>query len=856
MPQEQFSNVPSGLQGKMTRCVHELQGEGYSKEKATAICYTSIVEGLELGPLLEVAQRAEEADYPWDQCIADQMKRYGSMEKAKKVCGMIKHKYGKGAVAHSREHFEAKLEPRELTGKEWDITIIGPETAEDLVTIRDVEYIRSKNGRLYAVDGVRESAPRWEGVKVYDNHLTDQEFEERAGMRSFLGEGVGVLTKPHFNEQTRELRAILTIVDKSAREKLKEAHDEGVLKYIGLSVDTLTDEGKAVTYEGKRYPTVSTFEHILSLDVVSEPAAGGRFNRLLAAQQTEEVDMTITEERVNELIAEALAARTEQEEMPAEGEVTAEEAAEVVAEEVVAAIEVALEEVPEDAPPEEAAQMVAEVIEEAAAEVVEEIEEEVGAAPEPAQESAEMKRIRKLECELALQRVLDAAKLPAADRAVIEAAFKGRIFGRNELKRVVEAAKRAQAGRDTTGQVTGAGGSRILGIRGSMSPKETAEAGLIQLMADRGAIRGGMRALEANDNYYVKERWTEALQSWVRMGRPNYRPRNLGNWLWEFVDNPLAMRTSEANDVGSITKNSVNLFLAADYSVREEWWAPIVTELEVDTIDDATLVRAYGFENLDIVLEGGAYTAIELADDEETASVIKHGNHVGVTLETMLKDKLNVLQSIPKRLADSWYNTQSAKVSAVFTTNTNTGPVLGDSGALFNATAVTSATGHANLLTTALSFSEWGTVRTAMRKQTIQKLGAGRRAMIEPRFCLVPVDLETTALQIRNSEYEAGTGDNDVNPYYQKFEVLPVPDWTDAESWAAVADPALHPAIYMIYVRGHRVPQIYEAGDQTSGTMFTNDTWRYKVRLMLYRFSSTYDCAPVADFRPLHKSNV
>ena len=419
----------------------------------------------------------------------------------------------------------------------------------------------------------------------------------------------------------------------------------------------------------------------------------------------------------------------------------------------------------------------------------------------------------------------------------------------------IKRAKEAQASRDTSGQVRAAGGS-IARVRGGLSPLDKAEIGLIQLMADRGAVRGGMRALEAMDDYYVKERQTAAFKSWVRAGRDNYRPRNLANWLYEIVDNPYTMSTREANDVGSITKNSVNLFLAADYSVREEWWAPIVTELEVDTIDDATLVRAYGFEDLDIVLEGGPYTPIELADDEETAAFVKHGNYVGVTLETMLKDKLNVLQSIPKRLADSWYNTQSAKVSAVFTTNTATGPILTDTGALFNATAVTTAGGHANLLAAALSFAEWGTVRTAMRKQTVMKLGAGRRGQMVPKFCLVPDDLETAALQIRNSEYEPGTGDNDVNPYYQQFEVIPVPDWTDANNWAAVADPAMFPAIYMIYVRGHRVPQIYEAGDETSGAVFTNDTWRYKVRLMIYRFSSTYDCAPVADFRPLHKSNV
>jgi hypothetical protein len=31
---------------------------------------------------------------------------------------------------------------------------------------------------------------------------------------------------------------------------------------------------------------------------------------------------------------------------------------------------------------------------------------------------------------------------------------------------------------------------------------------------------------------------------------------------------------------------------------------------------------------------------------------------------------------------------------------------------------------------------------------------------------------------------------------------------------------------------------------------------RYKVRMFSARVSSSYDCAPVGDFRPLHKSNV
>ena len=36
----------------------------------------------------------ELASYPWDECIADQMKRYGNKETAEKICGSIKAKYG------------------------------------------------------------------------------------------------------------------------------------------------------------------------------------------------------------------------------------------------------------------------------------------------------------------------------------------------------------------------------------------------------------------------------------------------------------------------------------------------------------------------------------------------------------------------------------------------------------------------------------------------------------------------------------------------------------------------------------------------------------------------------------------
>jgi hypothetical protein len=45
------------------------------------------------GKILYSANHKMES-YPWDECIADQTKEYGSKEIAEKVCGMIRRKYG------------------------------------------------------------------------------------------------------------------------------------------------------------------------------------------------------------------------------------------------------------------------------------------------------------------------------------------------------------------------------------------------------------------------------------------------------------------------------------------------------------------------------------------------------------------------------------------------------------------------------------------------------------------------------------------------------------------------------------------------------------------------------------------
>lgn len=788
-----YANIPDSLIPKMDQCVEDLKSQGHDEESAISICYATLVE----------------------------------------------------SRAPDRHVLEAKIrpgDPEPMTGREWSVTIIGPESPADLIEYQGREYIRSKNDRWYDTGALRESISDWEGIKVYDNHLTDKEFEDRGGMRSVKTEWIGSILRPQWNAKERSITATLRLVDDQTAQKLKAAWEAEVLSTVGLSIDTVP-QAREILFEGRRIPVIEGFKEILSVDLVTEPAAGGKFRRILASKEVKKL-MPFTEEQRKELtamigtaVAEALSDRKP------EQEIDPEEAAMEVAD---AAAEVA-DTAPADADPAAVAQAAADAAQAAADQIAEEEEESMPEA------------IRRLESRLVLRDRLAEANLPQELKALIQTAYDGRISTRKEIDTMIQRAKEAQVRLDPTGKVTGAGSNRL---QVGMSPRDKVETEMLRLFMGNNRFR----ALESNSKDYVQERISESYKAYIRAGRTPAGYRRVSELIYDLLggdpfSDQRAYESLTTSNMSSIVKNALNVMLANNYSMRSEWWQPIVTEEEVDTIDQATLVRVYGMSTLSVVDEGTPYTELNWRDDEETPTFVKKGNYVGVTLETLLRDKLNVIRQIPDRLATSWYNTLSSLVAGVFTVNSNAGPVLADTGALFNATAVTTAGGHANLLTTGLGTTAYGAARTALMKQTDQYSGGfaaeqGTRLMMKPRFVLVPADLEAAAIQIRNAELLPGGTNNDVNPYYQEFDVVTVPEWTDANDWALVADPARYPAIWLIFLRGRRVPELFTADSETAGAMFTNDTLRFKVRLLTWRFSSSYECAPVSDWRPLHKSNV
>ena len=81
----------------------------------------------------------------------------------------------------------------------------------------------------------------------------------------------------------------------------------------------------------------------------------------------------------------------------------------------------------------------------------------------------------------------------------------------------------------------------------------------------------------------------------------------------------------------------------------------------------------------------------------------------------------------------------------------------------------------------------------------------------------------------------------------ERGDVVTVPEWSDANNWAAVVDPRLVPGI-VVCERFGLLPQVFIAGDELSPAVFMNDEHRIKVRHFV--------AVLVQDFRPLHKSNV
>jgi len=321
------------------------------------------------------------------------------------------------------------------------------------------------------------------------------------------------------------------------------------------------------------------------------------------------------------------------------------------------------------------------------------------------------------------------------------------------------------------------------------------------------------------------------------------------------------IQLASSSDFSGLVKNALNKIVDQQWDALGQagysWWEKIVKVEHFTNLNDITGVLIGTVGSLPAVSEGAEYTELAVGDSPETASFAKYGGYIPLTLELIDRDDTRRLKSYAAELGYAARRKLSALIAAIFTTASGVGPSMADTGALFNATAVTTKGGHANLLTTALGtdYSAWNVVALAMYnqpmliKQATGYYGTGPAMAVWPRYCLVPGALRAQAEALFVPRWASQIVTPAVGPatWGGQVEVITVPDWTDATDWAAAIDPAIAPAI-MLGERFGVKPEIYTAGRDTDPAVFMNDETRIKVRM--------FSAVLVQDFRPLHKENV
>ena len=450
------------------------------------------------------------------------------------------------------------------------------------------------------------------------------------------------------------------------------------------------------------------------------------------------------------------------------------------------------------------------------------------------QEAGKVSELRVQMCAQFLESALAAAKLPAPAQERLRKQFSGRAFEPAELQSAIE---------DTRALISELSGSSV--VQGPRIHSMFDSGDKLQAAVDD--LLGAPRDAQSEK---LEVRPLSGIRELYLMLTGDY---NLHGGF--FADRVQLATTA---DFTGLVKNALNKIVVNTWDqlgrAGYDWWSRVARVEHFNTLNTitGTLIGTVG--DLPSVDEGAAYTELVVGDSPETASFVKYGGYIPLTLELIDRDESRKLASYPRELAAAGLRKISSLVAGIFSSEAGVGPDMADGGALFNASAASSAGGHANLRTLALSAAEWDEVQSAVYQQPMLiknaagAYGTGPAMAINPRFLLVPRPLQLAAMKILYPTLENAASIYSENMQRgQPGDVITVPEWSDPSDWAAVCDPAIAPAIY-VGERFGLMPEIFIAGDELSPAVFSNDEHRLKVRHFLAVW--------VNDFRPLHKNNV
>jgi hypothetical protein len=301
----------------------------------------------------------------------------------------------------------------------------------------------------------------------------------------------------------------------------------------------------------------------------------------------------------------------------------------------------------------------------------------------------------------------------------------------------------------------------------------------------------------------------------------------------------------------SLLLDAANKTLLAGYEEAPYTWSNWARDAGTTTdFKNLNRIRFSEMGTPEMVPEGKEYRSATMSDSKETYAINKYGSIFTISWETVVNDDLDAISRIPAMQGAACRRLQNQAIYGVLTANA----AMADTGALFNATAQTTAGGHANLVTGTAATPTVATLNAAYLSMMTKKgLRSDVILNIQPAFLIVPAALGATALQLVGSIADPSSGgsnagnSNTKNIYGPNGErplkviIEPVLDANSATAFYFAANNSQVDTVEITFLEGEQSPVLESEWD------FDKDVYKNKVR-------QTFGVAPI-DFRGLYKHN-
>lgn len=700
------------------------------------------------------------------------------------------------------------LSAKDKEGKAFDVTICEPGFTLNGWYIPE-EIMPAAAALFENVDVNLFELPQGRGA----THLPDELFD----LKSLL-----VKNKVGFIDEVKHvagkgLVGILHFLDsaKWLGKNLLTALQENKAIY-GLSYDARVRAAKD-TIDGKQVFKLLKFIAADSVDIVTRPAAGGKFNRAVASMPAQNKEDLMDKKQIWDLIK---AKRPD---------LLKDKSLETIT----------------DAEVETLARMAMEP------------QADAGGKDKDKDNLVTKEDLLKLRCSMALKDKLAESDLPEVAKDRIRTTYKDKVFESEELVHAIASEKEYLAKvNPQPGDGHVIAGSSITGGLGSFTracmavdklfgmTKETIEKMAKLERLDHRPFFDDMRSTQDYADFDKSPAFHSLREMYTFFtGDPEVTGR--------FDRKRLAPELRSSMDINSATftyvlGNTLGRRLVSLYremKFNEDLLISVRKPVKDFRQQEAVLVG--GFPDLSTVdPEAADYAEIGgVTDEESTYSIGQKGNILTITRKTIINDDISIIMRLIAGLSRAARRTHAKYVWNFLINNSN----CSDGTASFTG-------GHGNLGATALNYATaliaYKALATMTEKDSGERLGLLDDPSVKPNL-IGPIDIMETINKIATEQFYYSANDLTTklpNPLAGKINPVVNSLLTDVNDWYLILPPSVTDIIEMGYLNGREDPELFVADMPQSEQVFVADKIRHKIR---HEYAGA-----VIDFRSGYKAIV